>query len=98
MPHHNHDLSPAESHEQQDEPYRDLLTSDQTDMWGIGHKIPRVSLIKCNNLLSHHVLPFQMKNSITIRSWSRKSSGYESRQRVIVRGQTNVVTTSNKLL
>jgi hypothetical protein len=39
-----------------------------------------------------------MKNSITRRSWLRKSSDCESRRRVIVRGLTKVVTTSNKLL
>jgi hypothetical protein len=36
----------------------DSLTSDRTNMWGAGHKIPHVSLLKSSNLLSHHVLPF----------------------------------------
>jgi hypothetical protein len=44
------------------------LTSDQTNTWGTGHKIPRVSPHKGSNLLSHRVLPFRMKNNITIRS------------------------------
>jgi hypothetical protein len=46
----------------------DPLTSDQTNMWGTGHKIPCASPLKSSNLLSHLVLPFQMKNGITIRS------------------------------
>jgi hypothetical protein len=44
------------------------LTSDRTNTWGTGYKIPRASPLKGSNLLSHHVLPFRMKNSITIRS------------------------------
>jgi hypothetical protein len=44
------------------------LTSDRTNTWGIWHKIPRASPLKDSNLLSHRVLPFQMKNSITIKS------------------------------
>jgi hypothetical protein len=44
------------------------LTSDQTNTWGTGHKIPRASPLKGSNLLSHHVLPFWMKNNIAIRS------------------------------
>jgi hypothetical protein len=78
----------------------DPLVSDQMNTWGggVGHKIPCTSPLKDSNLLSHHVLPFQMKNSIVIRSWLRKSSGYESRRRVIVRGPTKAATTSNKLL
>jgi hypothetical protein len=67
------------------------------NMWGTGYKIPCVNLLKSNNLLNHHVLPFQMKNSITIRSWLKKSSGYR-RRRVIVRGSTKVMTTPNELL
>jgi hypothetical protein len=74
------------------------LTSDRTNMWGTGHKIPRVSLLKGSNLLSHHVLPFRMKNSIVIRSWLRQSSSSESRRRVIVRWPTYALTTSKKLL
>jgi hypothetical protein len=46
----------------------DPLTSDQTNTWGTGHKISCASPLKSSNLLSHHVLPFWMKNSITIRS------------------------------
>jgi hypothetical protein len=76
----------------------DPLTSDQTNTWGTGHKIPRASPLKSSNLLSHCMLLFRMKNSIAIRSWLRKSSGYESRKRVIIRWPTKVVTTSNKLL
>jgi hypothetical protein len=64
----------------------DPLTSDRTNTWGTGHKIPRVGLLKSSNLLSHHVMPFWMKSSIVIRSWLRKSNSYESRRRVIVRG------------
>jgi hypothetical protein len=74
------------------------LTSDRTNMWGMGHKIPRVSPLKGSNLLSHHVLPFRMKNSIVIRSWLRKSSSSESRRRVTVRWRTYALTTSKKLL
>jgi hypothetical protein len=44
------------------------LISDRTNTWGIGHKIPRASLLKGSNLLSHRVLSFRMKNSIVIRS------------------------------
>jgi hypothetical protein len=44
------------------------LTSDRTNTWGTWHKIPRASPLKGSNLLSHHVLPFWMKNSIAIRS------------------------------
>jgi hypothetical protein len=44
------------------------LTSDRTNTWGTGHKIPRASLLKSSNLLSHHMLPFRMKNNIMIRS------------------------------
>jgi hypothetical protein len=76
----------------------DSLTSGRTNTWGTGHKIPRACLFKSSNLLNHRMLPFRMKNSITIRSWLKKSSDYESRRRVIVRGLTKVVTTSNKLL
>jgi hypothetical protein len=75
----------------------DPLTSDWTDTWGIGHKIPRPSPLKSSNLFSHHMLSFQMNNSITIRGWLRKSSVCESRRRVIVRELMKVVTTSNKL-
>jgi hypothetical protein len=46
----------------------DPLTSDQTNTWGTWHKIPCASLLKNSNLLSHRMLPFQMKNSIMIRS------------------------------
>jgi hypothetical protein len=46
----------------------DSLTSDRTNTWGTGHKIPRVSPLKSSNLLSHRVLSFRMKNSIAIRS------------------------------
>jgi hypothetical protein len=45
------------------------LTSDRTNTWGTGHMIPRASALKGSNLLSRHVLPFRMKNSIVIRSW-----------------------------
>jgi hypothetical protein len=65
----------------------DPLTSDRTNTWGTGHKIPRADPLKSSNLLSHRMLPLQMKNSIVIRSWLRKSSGYEHRRRVIVRGR-----------
>jgi hypothetical protein len=75
----------------------DPLIINQMNMWGTGYKIPCVSLLKSSNLLNHHVLPFQMKNSITIRSWLKKSSGYR-RRRVIVRGSTKVMTTPNELL
>jgi hypothetical protein len=64
------------------------LTSDRTNTWGTGHKIPRASPLKGSNLLSHRVLPFQMKNSITIRSWLKKSSSSESQRRVIIRWLT----------
>jgi hypothetical protein len=76
----------------------DLLTSDWTNTWGTGHKIPHASPLKSNNLLTHRMLPFRVKNSITIRSWLRKSSGCESRMRVTVRWLTKAVTMSNKLL
>jgi hypothetical protein len=55
----------------------DPLTSDRTNTWGTWYKISRTSLLKSSNLLSHRMLPFQMKNSIAIRSWLRKSSGCE---------------------
>jgi hypothetical protein len=71
----------------------DPLTSDQTNTWGTTHKIPRTSLLKSSNLLSHRMLPFWMKNSIVIRSWLRKSSGYESQRRLTVRWLTKAVTT-----
>jgi hypothetical protein len=74
------------------------LTSDRMNTWGTGHKIPRVSPLKGSNLLSHRVLPFRMKNSITIRSWLRKSSSSESRRRVTVRWPTYALTTSKKML
>jgi hypothetical protein len=45
-----------------------IITSDRMNMWGIWHKIPRASSLKSSNLLSHRMLPFQMKNSITRRS------------------------------
>jgi hypothetical protein len=61
------------------------LTSDWTNTWRTWHKIPRASPLKSSNLLSHHVLPFWMKNNIMIRSWFRKSSDCESRRRVTVR-------------
>jgi hypothetical protein len=76
----------------------DPLTSDQTNTWRTVHKIPRVNPLKSSNLFSHHVLPFQMKNSIAIISLLRKSSGCESRRRVIVKGPSEAVTTSNKRL
>jgi hypothetical protein len=76
----------------------DPLTSDRTNMWRTGHKITFASPLKRSNLLSHRVLSFQMKNSITIRSWLRKSSNYESRRRVTIRWPMKVVTTLNKLL
>jgi hypothetical protein len=34
------------------------LTSDRTNTWGAGHKIPCVSPLKCSNLLRHRVLSF----------------------------------------
>jgi hypothetical protein len=74
------------------------LTSDRTNTWGTRHKIPRVSPLKGSNLLSHQVLQFQMKNSIAIISWLRKSNSSESRRRVTVRWPTYVLTTSKKLL
>jgi hypothetical protein len=49
------------------------LTSDQTNTWGIGHKIPCASPLKGSNHLSHRVLPFRMKNIVVIRSWLRQS-------------------------
>jgi hypothetical protein len=52
----------------------DPLTSDQMNTWRIVYKIPRTSPLKSSNLLSHRMLPFRMKNSITIRSWLRKKS------------------------
>jgi hypothetical protein len=76
----------------------DPLTSDRTNTWRTGHKIPRASPLKSSNLLSHRMLPFQMKNSITIRSWLRKSSDCESWRRVTVRWLIKAVTTTNKLL
>jgi predicted RNA-binding protein YlxR (DUF448 family) len=74
------------------------LTSDRTNTWGTWHKIPRASPLKSSNLLSHHVLPFRMKNNIAIRSWLRKSSSSESRRRVTVRWPTYALITSKKLL
>jgi hypothetical protein len=56
----------------------DPLTSDRMNTWRTGHKIPRASPLKSSNLLSHRMLPLRMKNSITIRSWLRKSSDCES--------------------
>jgi hypothetical protein len=44
-----------------------LLTSDRTNTWGTGHKIPRASPLKGSNLLRHRVLTFRIKNSIAIR-------------------------------
>jgi hypothetical protein len=76
----------------------DPLTSDQTNTWGQGIRSHSASPLKSSNLLSHCMLPFQMKNSTTIRSWLRKSSGYESRRTVTVRWPTKAMTTSNKLL
>jgi hypothetical protein len=76
----------------------DSLTSDRTNMWRTWYKIPCASPLKCSNLLSHHVLSFWMKNTITIRSWLRKRIDCENRRRVIVRGPTKAVTTSNELL
>jgi hypothetical protein len=61
------------------------LTSDRMNTWGTGYKISHASPLKSSNLLSHHVLPFWMKNSLVIRSWLRKSSACESRRRVIIR-------------
>jgi hypothetical protein len=63
----------------------DPLTSDWTNTWGTWHNIPCVSLLKSSNLHNHRVLPFRMKNNITIRSWLRKSGGCESRRRVTVK-------------
>jgi hypothetical protein len=74
------------------------LTSDWTNTWGTRHKIPRASTLKGSNLLSHRVLPFQMKNSIMIRSCFRQSSSNESRRRVTVRWSLYALTTSKKLL
>jgi hypothetical protein len=62
------------------------LTSDRMNTWGACHKISCASPLKSSNLPSHHVLPFWLNNSITIRNWLRKSSGCESRRRVIVMG------------
>jgi hypothetical protein len=62
----------------------DPLTSNRMNTWGTGHKVPHASPLKSNSL-SHHVLPFRMKNSLAIRSWLRKSSDCESRRRVTVR-------------
>jgi hypothetical protein len=76
----------------------DPLVSDRTNTWGTGYKIPCASLLKSNNLLSHRMLSFRMKNSFTIRRWLKKSSGCESRRRVSVRWPIKVVTMSNKLL
>jgi hypothetical protein len=74
------------------------LTSDWTNTWEIGHKIPRASPLKSSNLLSHHMLSFLMKNSIMIKSRLRKSSGCERRMRLTIRWPMNAVTMSNKLL
>jgi hypothetical protein len=74
------------------------LTSDRTNTWGTGHKIPRANPLKSSNLLSHRVLLFRMKNSIAIRNWLKKSSSSERRRRVIVRWPTKAMTTSKKLL
>jgi hypothetical protein len=50
----------------------DPLTSDQMNMWGTWHKIPRASPLKSSSLLSHRVLPFWRKNNDTIwRRWPR---------------------------
>jgi hypothetical protein len=76
----------------------DPLTSDQTNTWGTGHKIPHASPLKSSNLLSHRMLPFRMKNNIAIRSWLKKSSDCESRRRVAARWPMKAVTMSNKLL
>jgi hypothetical protein len=75
----------------------DPLTSDRMSTWRTGHKIQRARPLKSSNLLSHRVQPFRMKNNIAIRSWLRKSSGYES-WRVTVRWPMKAVITSNKLL
>jgi hypothetical protein len=69
------------------------LTSDWTNTWETGHKIPCASPLKGSNLLSHRVLPFRMKNSITIRSWLRKNNSSESQRRVTVRWPTYALTT-----
>jgi hypothetical protein len=74
------------------------LTSDQTNTWGTWQKISRASSLKDSNLLSHRMLPFRMKNSITIRIWLKKSSSSESRMRVTVRWPTYALTTFKKLL
>jgi hypothetical protein len=76
----------------------DSLTSDWPNTWETGHKISCASPFKSSNLLNHSMLSFPMKNSITIRSWLRKSSGCECRRRIIVRWPMKTVTTSNKLL
>jgi hypothetical protein len=76
----------------------DPLISDRTNTWRIGHKIPHASPLKSSNLLSHRMLPFQMKNSVAIRIYLRKRSGCGSRWRVIVRWSMKAVNTSNKLL
>jgi hypothetical protein len=65
----------------------DPLTTDQMNMWGMGYMIPCASLLRSSNLLSHHMLPSWMMNSIMIRSWLRRNSDCESRGRVIVRGR-----------
>jgi hypothetical protein len=46
----------------------DPLTSDRTNTWGTGHKIPCASPLKSSNLVSHRMLSFWMKNNIAIRS------------------------------
>jgi hypothetical protein len=66
----------------------DPLISDRMNTWGTWHKIPCASSLKSSNLLSHHMLSFRIKNSITIRSWLRKSSSSESRRIVTVRWPT----------
>jgi hypothetical protein len=76
----------------------DPLTSDRTNTWRTGHKISRASSLKSSNLLSHRMMPFQMKNSIAIKRWLRKSSSCESQRRETVSWPTKAVTTSNKLL
>jgi hypothetical protein len=53
------------------------LTSDQTNMCGIGHKFPRANPLKSSNILSHRMLPFRMKNIIVIRSLLGKNGGCE---------------------
>jgi hypothetical protein len=46
----------------------DPLTRDLTDTWRTCHKTPHANSFKSSNLLSHSVLPFQIKNNIIIRS------------------------------